>query len=92
LGSALSSRCRFLFTLLVFLHEFLNAPRGVDQFLLARKKRVAIRADFDAQIADRIAHLKGVAAGARNIRQDVLRVNLGFHDFSPSLPIAVTEF
>jgi hypothetical protein len=74
---------RFLFALLVFLHEFLNAPSRVDQLLFAREEGVAIRADFDAQVTGGVAHLKGVAARARNCGQDILRMNFRFHDYSP---------
>jgi hypothetical protein len=49
----------------VFLLKTFDASRGVHKFLLAREKRVAIGADFDAQhiALDRGARWERIAAG-----------------------------
>ena len=65
----------------VFLLEALNAASGVHKLLLARKERVAARADFDAKHVafDRRASLEGAPASAVDGNGMVVRMNTGFH-------------
>ena len=65
----------------VFLGEALDTAGGVYEFLLASKKRVAIRADFHAQhlALDCRASLKSIAAGAVHRDRMIIGVNTGFH-------------
>ena len=68
--------------------EALDAAGGIHQFLLAGEKRMAVRADFDA---DELAleggtRLEGVAAGAMHGDFVVVGMNARFHfDSSVSL-------
>ena len=60
----------------------INTTGGVNQFLLAGKKRVAFRADFDVQIVfHRRSCLKIIAARAVDGYIGVIRVNFRFHLF-----------
>jgi hypothetical protein len=59
--------------------EALDAPRGVDQALLAGVKRMTVRADLDVQLIDGRASLKGVAAGAGDYTAAVFGMNFGSH-------------
>ena len=70
----------------VFLIEALDAPCGVNEFLLPGEKGMATRADFYAQhvTLDRRAGRKGVAAGAVHRHRVVVGMNTGFHG-SPSV-------
>src|SRR5580658_2295732 len=64
----------------VFLAELIHAAGSVDDLLLARIERVAVRAHFDLQILpDGRACLERVAAAAGHIDFGVWRMNLGFH-------------
>lgn len=45
-----------------FLIEFLYAACRIDQFLRAREKRMTLRADFHADIADGGTRLESIAA------------------------------
>ena len=66
--------------------EALDAACGVDQLLLAGKERVALRADFDDDVAFvGGAGLKVIAAGALNVDGRVLRVNSFFWHLKISL-------
>src|SRR6266576_1717702 len=60
--------------------EALHAAGGVHQLLLAREERMAIRADFYADIAlmSRPGH-KGIPAGAMHTDFVIRRVNSCFH-------------
>src|SRR5262249_22037227 len=59
--------------------EALHPAAGVDELLLARVERVAVRADLDVQLRLRRAGLEGVPAGAVNRREHVLGVDAGLH-------------
>src|SRR5919108_4650683 len=59
--------------------EALHPAARVEQLLLARVERVAVRADLDVQLGLRRARLELVAAGAANGRQDVLGMDAGLH-------------
>lgn len=65
----------------VFLGEALNAPGGVQEFLLTGEERVAIRADFHAQhiALDGRASLERVPAGAVHRNGVIIGMNTGFH-------------
>src|SRR5262249_44733195 len=69
--------------------EALDAAARVDELLLARVERVALRADLDVQLGLRRASLERVSAGARHCREDVLGMDAGFHC---SLKIAAACF
>src|SRR3954470_4632812 len=60
--------------------EPLHATAGVDQLLLARVERVAVRADLHVHVALRRARLERVPARARHGGLDVLGMNIGLHD------------
>src|SRR5215469_2852719 len=66
----------------VLLGEALDAARRVHQLLLTGVKRVAVRADFDAQhvALDGGAGLKRIAAGAVHGHGMIVGMNTGFHD------------
>jgi hypothetical protein len=66
----------------VFLGEAFDATRCVDELLLAREKRVAVRADFDAQHVafDSRARLESISAGAVDRDGVIVGVNPGFHE------------
>src|SRR5579864_3399497 len=72
--------------LLVLLGEPLDAPGRIQQLLLAREERMAIRADFDAQelALDRRARWERVPAGAMHRYRMVVRMNVRLHGSSPS--------
>src|SRR5579871_1629519 len=66
--------------LLIFLLELIHAPGGVDQLLAAGKERVAVGADFNANVAlVRGTRLEHVAAGADYIELVISGVNTSFH-------------
>lgn len=62
-----------------FLIEFLDTACGVDQFLRAREKRMALRADFHANIADSGTRLESIAARACHRGQRISGMNSFFH-------------
>ena len=66
----------------VFLGEAFDAACGVNQLLFASEERVAIRADFDAELValDGRASLKIVAASAMHCDGVIVGVNTGFHE------------
>src|SRR2546429_5989710 len=56
------------------------APRRVNQFLIARKKRMASRTNLNVQIPfARRARLKSLAASASHSDFLIFRMNSGFH-------------
>ncbi len=73
-------RCRRACFLGVTLVEAINAPGGIYQFLFARKKRVARRADFHLQIGlARRARRECFAAGTLHVNVLVLWMDFLFH-------------
>src|SRR3954451_2177215 len=60
--------------------EALDATAGVDQLLLARVERVAVRADLHVHVALGRAGRERVPARARHGRLDVLGMDFGLHD------------
>src|SRR5690349_9968830 len=72
---------RAAFDLSVLAAETLDAASGVDQLLLAREKRVAVRADFyvDVVLARR-AGQETVATGAVNAHFVVVGMNSCLHE------------
>src|SRR5215210_2378602 len=59
--------------------EALHPAAGVDQLLLARVERVAVRADLDVHLGPRRPRLELVPAGAADGRKDVLGVDFRLH-------------
>src|SRR5438874_2184314 len=68
---------------LVLALEPLDAARRVHELLLARVERVALRAHFDANVGSGGPSLDDLAAGARNRRVDVVRMNTSLHGPPP---------
>ena len=81
----LRRRNHLLGLLRVFLVEPLDSTCRVHKFLLTRKERVALRADFTLEITDRRSSLERVPANAGNRCMFVLRMNAVFHQESPIL-------
>ena len=68
----------------VFLLEFLDASRGIDDLLLARVERMAFRTDFDIQVLGHgRARFERAAATADNAYLFVFRMNFFFHRNAP---------
>src|ERR1700730_1797685 len=65
----------------ILLRESLNAPRGIDQLLLAGKEGMAVRADFNAQHIALYSRAcwKSIAASTMHGHLMVVGVNTGFH-------------
>jgi hypothetical protein len=64
----------------VFLAEFVDATRGVEDLLLAGVERVAIRADFDRKVVSQSRpRLERIPAGAGHANFFVLGMRIGFH-------------
>src|SRR5215211_1834802 len=61
--------------------EALHAATRVDQLLLARVERVAVRADLHVDLRLGRAGRELVAAGAADVSLDVLGVDVGLHGF-----------
>src|SRR6188474_1320249 len=59
--------------------EALNPAAAVEQLLLARVERVAVRADLDVQLGLRRPGLERVPAGAGHRRDHVVRMDVGLH-------------
>ena len=59
--------------------EAVNAPAGIDQLLPAGEERVALRADFNADILLGGAGMDHLAAGAGDGRIFISRMNTVFH-------------
>jgi hypothetical protein len=62
------------------LTEPLDAARRVDEALLARVERVALRADVGVNLRLRRTSLECIAAGALHSGRGVLGMDVGFHD------------
>jgi hypothetical protein len=69
----------------VFFAKTLNATSGVDQFLLAGEKRVALRANFHGNIAFGGGDLKRVTAGTLDGRFLAFGMDICFHNYFSSL-------
>ena len=68
----------------VNIREAIDATFRVHQFLTTRKERMAVGADFHADVAlVRGACFERVPAGAHNIHFFVGGMDSGFHDCSP---------
>jgi hypothetical protein len=61
--------------------EFLDPASGIDEFLFARKERMASSADTDLDIALRGTGVIDRAARARNRSFAVVGMNICFHGF-----------
>ena len=86
LGALLSERFR-LRSACVFLAELVDATTRVDDLLLARVERMAVRAHLDLQIVtERRARDERVATAARHRRLLVLRMDARLH-----CPVRVVE-
>src|SRR3954468_22822087 len=59
--------------------EALDTPTRVEQLLLARVERVAVRANLDVQLGLRGPRLECVPAGARHGGEDVVGMDVGLH-------------
>src|ERR671931_1121807 len=59
--------------------EPLDTSAGIDELLLARVERVAVRADLDVELGPRRPGLERVPAGTRHGCDYVLRVDLRLH-------------
>jgi hypothetical protein len=59
--------------------ELLDPAGGIDEFLLARKKRMASGADADFNIATCRARVIHRAARAHHVGLEILRMNACFH-------------
>ncbi len=66
----------------VLFGETLDAAGSINELLLAREERMAVRADFHAQhlALDCRAGLKRMAASAVHGNGMIVRVNTGFHE------------
>ena len=67
------------------LSEALDASGRVDETLLAREERVALRADVGMNFGLRGSREKRVAAGTLDGGRGVFRMDIGFHDTSRSV-------
>ena len=74
--------CR-LFAQIEALVETINAAAGIHQLLLAGKERMALGADFDADLGDSGDGLQRVTAGAANYSRAILGMDAFFHAISP---------
>src|SRR5207244_7508450 len=74
---------------LVLSLEPLDAAGGVHELLLARVERVALGADFHPDVGLRRASLDDLAARARDLRVDVIRMNASLHGPPPSRSLRI---
>jgi len=76
----------------VFAIEPLDAACRVNELLLAREKRVAIRANLKANFRLRRASLPRLAARAMHGRVHILRMNIWLHYHAPigNFPLTLT--
>jgi hypothetical protein len=61
--------------------EALDAAAGVDKLLLARVEGVALGAELYVQIVFGRPRVELIAAGAMDVREGVLGVNISLHLF-----------
>jgi hypothetical protein len=59
--------------------KFLNSARRIDEFLLAREKRMTSGANADSNIAACRAGVIHRTAGANHVGFVIFRMNVGFH-------------
>ena len=59
--------------------EFFHAPGGIDEFLLAREKRMAGGADADFNVSFGRASVINRAARANDIGRLIIGMNIRFH-------------
>jgi hypothetical protein len=69
----------FVLELFVFFSETLDTAGRVDQLLLAGEKRMALGANFDADVLFGGSDLDGVAAGTLDGRGLIIRMDVCFH-------------
>jgi hypothetical protein len=67
----------------IFFHKFFNSAGGIDQFLLAGKKRMAGRTDFDRNLLVHRTEFHRIAAGAFGGNLVVFWVDILFHGSLP---------
>jgi hypothetical protein len=77
------NRLRAVLFSIILAHEFFNAARRVDKFLLSRIKRMALRANFNFHVANCRTGLKRTSAGTRYSTHSIFWVNIFFHFTSP---------
>src|SRR4029077_18700361 len=65
----------------VFPSELFYSAGGVDEFLLAGKERMAIRANFHMDIAHRGTGFDHMATGTSDRRRLIFRMDTCFHKF-----------
>lgn len=65
----------------VFLSELFYSAGGVDEFLLAGKERMAIRANFHMDIAHRGTGFDHMATGTSDRRRLIFRMDTCLHKF-----------
>src|SRR4029077_3631812 len=59
--------------------EAIDPAAGIDELLLARVERVAVRADLDVELGLRRTRLECVSARARHRGEDVLGMDFSLH-------------
>jgi hypothetical protein len=62
----------------------LDAARGVDQLLLAREERVAVRTDLEPDLGLRRPGFPRMTTGAMHVSVLVFRMDIGLHDVTYS--------
>src|SRR5262249_20138167 len=69
--------------------EALDRTAGVDELLLARVERMAVRADLDVELGLRRPRLERVSAGTRDGCDDVVGMDVRLHGSSARIAAAV---
>ncbi len=68
----------------IFSSEPFNTPGRINKLLFSRKKRMALRTNFNTDIFFGGSHFNGVAACALNDRVCICWMDVGFHfNFNP---------
>lgn len=74
--------------LTVFLTELVNAASGINNFLLARVKRMARRTNLNVQLVfESGSSFKLVATAAGDLQVMIIGMNLGFHCWCSELVV-----
>jgi len=73
------SRASARLLLAELLPEALDATRRIDETLLAREERMALRADVRVNLGLGGTSLERIAAGALHSRRMILGMDIGFH-------------